>query len=200
MVQRDVAWGHVHLCWSSLRNKYQQMNQLVMIRHKSALYVVSVCGKYVGLCSQDRFAQIASISWGVRVIEASGIMAARATRVTCPILLQQPGPYLSYLHVGPFHLRIMCGGGADVSGTSVLPHHSDVITFGALYPAFKCYSLVCYACHACGRVWCSFFGSPPFSCLRQSLEGHSAWMVGLCGTSRGVRSELEPMEQYMPCD
>ena len=42
----------------------------VMIRHKSALNVVRIWGRYVGLTAGDRFAQVASMSWDVHVIEA----------------------------------------------------------------------------------------------------------------------------------
>ena len=103
----------------------------VMIRHKSALNVVRIWGKYVGLCSQDRFAQVASMSWDVHVIEVYGTMAARATSVTCPDMIKKSGPDMQLwlknrevtgMSVVPSHLRTMSGGGADVSRTSGLPH------------------------------------------------------------------------------
>ena len=50
----------------------------VMIRHKSALNVVRVWGRYVGLGPHDRFAQVASMSWDVHIIEIYGTMSARA--------------------------------------------------------------------------------------------------------------------------
>ena len=137
---------HVSLAMDGQRD----LNQAVIDRHKSALHVVSIWGNYVGLCSQDRFAQVA-MSWGVCVIEASGIRAAGATRVTCPVMLKQSGPDLQLwlknqvimgMSVWPLQLRTMSGDGADVSGSSVLPHLSDVITIGALCPAYKCYILV----------------------------------------------------------
>ena len=102
----------------------------VMIRHKSALNVVRIWGKYVGLCSQDRFAQVASMSWDVHVIEVYGTMAARATSVTCPDMIKKSGPDMQLwlknrevtgMSVVPSHLRTMSGGGADVSRTSGLP-------------------------------------------------------------------------------
>ena len=138
---------HVRLAMDDQR----ELNQAVMIRHKSALHVVSIWGNYVGLCSQDRFVQVASMSWGVRVIEASGIMAAGTTRVTCPVMLKQLGPDLQLwlknqeimgMSVWPLHLRTMSGDGAVVSGSYVRPHLSDVIPIGALCPAYKCYILV----------------------------------------------------------
>ncbi|CAE7826592.1 lgrD [Symbiodinium sp. CCMP2592] len=100
----------------------------VMIRHKSALNVVRIWGRYVGLNEQDRFAQVASMSWDVHVIEVYGTMAARATSVTCPDLVKKSGPdmqvwlkekQISGMSVVPSHLRTMAGGGAkDVSRTA----------------------------------------------------------------------------------
>ena len=46
----------------------------------------------VGLSAEDRFAQVASMSWDVHVIEVYGTMAARATSVTCPDLVKKSGP------------------------------------------------------------------------------------------------------------
>jgi len=100
----------------------------VMIRHKSALNVVRIWGRYVGLNEQDRFAQVASMSWDVHVIEVYGTMAARATSVTCPDLVKKSGPdmqvwlkekQISGMSVVPSHLSTMAGGGAkDVSRTA----------------------------------------------------------------------------------
>lgn len=64
----------------------------MMIRHKSALNVVRLWTKYVGLTAEDRFAQVASMSWDVHVIEVYGTMAARATSVTCEDLVKKSGP------------------------------------------------------------------------------------------------------------
>ena len=46
----------------------------------------------VGLSAEDRFAQVASMSWDVHVIEVYGTMAAGATSVTCPDLVKKSGP------------------------------------------------------------------------------------------------------------
>ena len=46
----------------------------------------------VGLTCEDRFAQVASMSWDVHVIEVYGTLAARATSVTCPDLIKKSGP------------------------------------------------------------------------------------------------------------
>ena len=91
----------------------------VMIRHKSALNVVRIWGRYVGLHDRDRFAQVASMSWDVHVIEVYGTMAARATSVTCPDMVKK-GPdmqawlkerHITGMSVVPSHLRTMAGGG-----------------------------------------------------------------------------------------
>ncbi|CAJ1424033.1 unnamed protein product [Effrenium voratum] len=101
----------------------------VMIRHKSALNVVRIWGNYVGLSSQDRFAQVASMSWDVHIIEVYGTMAAMATSVTCPDLVKKSGPdmvswlkerQISGMSVVPSHLRTMSAAG-EVS-TGALPH------------------------------------------------------------------------------
>ncbi|CAJ1402176.1 unnamed protein product [Effrenium voratum] len=102
----------------------------VMIRHKSALNVVRIWGNYVGLSSQDRFAQVASMSWDVHIIEVYGTMAAMATSVTCPDMdVKKSGPdmvswlkerQISGMSVVPSHLRTMSAAG-EVS-TSALPH------------------------------------------------------------------------------
>ena len=104
----------------------------VMIRHKSALNVVRIWGRYVGLGPHDRFAQVASMSWDVHIIEVYGTMSARATSVTCPDMIKKSGPDMQLwlkdreitgMSVVPSHLRTMSGGGADVSRTpSGLPH------------------------------------------------------------------------------
>lgn len=103
----------------------------VMIRHKSALNVVRIWGKYVGLGSRDRFAQVASMSWDVHIIEVYGTMSAGATSVTCPDIIKKSGPdmqkwlkdrEITGMSVVPSHLRTMAGG-ADVSRTPAgLPH------------------------------------------------------------------------------
>ncbi|CAJ1449156.1 unnamed protein product [Effrenium voratum] len=101
----------------------------VMIRHKSALNVARIWGNYVGLSSQDRFAQVASMSWDVHIIEVYGTMAAMATSVTCPDLVKKSGPdmvswlkerQISGMSVVPSHLRTMSAAG-EVS-TRALPH------------------------------------------------------------------------------
>jgi len=104
----------------------------VMIRHKSALNVVRIWGKYVGLGSHDRFAQVASMSWDVHIIEVYGTMSVGATSVTCPDMIKKSGPDMQVwlkdreitgMSVVPSHLRTMAGGGADVSRSSAgLPH------------------------------------------------------------------------------
>ncbi|CAJ1343944.1 unnamed protein product, partial [Effrenium voratum] len=80
----------------------------VMIRHKSALNVARIWGNYVGLSSQDRFAQVG---------------------VTCPDLVKKSGPdmvswlkerQISGMSVVPSHLRTMSAAG-EVS-TRALPH------------------------------------------------------------------------------
>eukprot|EP00438_Fugacium_kawagutii_P011363 Skav212541 [mRNA] locus=scaffold1851:448618:450769:+ [translate_table: standard] len=72
-----------------------------MIRHKSALNVARLWTKYVGLGPADRFAQVASMSWDVHVIEVYGTMAAMATSVTCPDLVKKTSlPHLRLLDVG----------------------------------------------------------------------------------------------------
>ena len=83
-----------------------------MIRHKSALNVVRIWGRYVGLNEQDRFAQVASMSWDVHVIEVYGTMAARATSVTCPDLVKKSGPDMQVW------LKEK-----QISGMSVVPSH-----------------------------------------------------------------------------
>ena len=103
-----------------------------MIRHKSALNVVRIWGKYVGLGSHDRFAQVASMSWDVHIIEVYGTMSVGATSVTCPDMIKKSGPDMQVwlkdreitgMSVVPSHLRTMAGGGADVSRSSAgLPH------------------------------------------------------------------------------
>eukprot|EP00439_Symbiodinium_sp_Y106_P082882 s1547_g22.t1 len=103
----------------------------VMIRHKSALNVVRIWGRQVGLHDRDRFAQVASMSWDVHVIEVYATMAARATSVTCPDMVKT-GPdmqawlkerHITGMSVVPSHLRTMAGGGADVSRMlNGLPH------------------------------------------------------------------------------
>jgi len=104
----------------------------VMIRHKSALNVVRVWGKYVGLGPHDRFAQVASMSWDVHIIEVYGTMAGRAASITCPDVTKKSGPdmlqwlkqkRITGMSVVPSHLRTISGGGADVSRASGgLPH------------------------------------------------------------------------------
>lgn len=98
-----------------------------MIRHKSALNVVRLWTKYVGLTAEDRFAQVASMSWDVHVIEVYGTMAARATSVTCEDLVKKSGPdmlqwlkerEITGMSVVPSHLRSMAQG--DVSRSSLL--------------------------------------------------------------------------------
>lgn len=98
----------------------------VMIRHKSALNVVRLWTKYVGLTAEDRFAQVASMSWDVHVIEVYGTMAARATSVTCEDLVKKSGPdmlqwlkerEITGMSVVPSHLRSMAQG--DVSRSSL---------------------------------------------------------------------------------
>lgn len=62
--------------------------------------IFSICFPYfpifshgqVGLTAEDRFAQVASMSWDVHVIEVYGTMAARATSVTCEDLVKKSGP------------------------------------------------------------------------------------------------------------
>jgi acyl-coenzyme A synthetase/AMP-(fatty) acid ligase len=66
--------------------------QAVLIRHKSALHVVRIGGRYVGLGPHDRFAQVASMSWDVHIIEVYGAISARATSVTCPDMIKKSGP------------------------------------------------------------------------------------------------------------
>lgn len=96
----------------------------VMIRHKSALNVVRIWGKYVGLGPQDRFAQVASMSWDVHIIEVYGTMAGRAASITCPDVTKKSGPdmlqwmkqkRITGMSVVPSHLRTISGSGADVS-------------------------------------------------------------------------------------
>lgn len=98
----------------------------VMIRHQSALNVVRLWTKYVGLSAEDRFAQVASMSWDVHVIEVYGTMAARATSVTCADLVKKSGPdmlqwlkerEITGMSVVPSHLRSMAQG--DVSRSSL---------------------------------------------------------------------------------
>lgn len=98
----------------------------VMIRHQSALNVVRLWTKYVGLSAEDRFAQVASMSWDVHVIEVYGTMAAGATSVTCADLVKKSGPdmlqwlkerEITGMSVVPSHLRSMAQG--DVSRSSL---------------------------------------------------------------------------------
>ena len=106
--------------------------QAVMIRHKSALNVVRIWGRYVGLGPHDRFAQVASMSWNVHIIEVYGAISARATSVTCPDMIKKSGPgmqlwlknqQITGMSVVPSHLRTMSSAGTDVSATSMgLPH------------------------------------------------------------------------------
>ena len=100
-----------------------------MIRHRSALNVVRIWGRYVGLNERDRFAQVASMSWDVHVIEVYGTMAARATSVTCPDMIKKSGPdmqvwlkerHISGMSVVPSHLRTMAGGGRDKPFSTIL--------------------------------------------------------------------------------
>ena len=171
-----------------------ELYQAVMFLHKSALHVVSIWGLFVGLCSQDRIAQVASASCGVRVIVASGITAASATSVTCPVLFKQSdldvllwlkNQDIMGMSVGLLHLRTMSGGGADASetyGASVHPHLCVVTTIGALCPAYRCYILVpdTLVMKPAGERGVCFRAHHPSLVCEQSLEGHSAWMVGPC--------------------
>jgi len=100
----------------------------VMIRHKSALNVARLWTKYVGLTTSDRFAQVASMSWDVHIIEVYGTLSSQACSVTCPDLVKKSGPdmlqwlkerQITGMSVVPSHLRSMAQG--DVSRKS-LPH------------------------------------------------------------------------------
>ena len=100
----------------------------VMIRHKSALNVARLWTKYVGLNTSDRFAQVASMSWDVHIIEVYGTLSSQACSVTCPDLVKKSGPdmlqwlkerQITGMSVVPSHLRSMAQG--DVSRKS-LPH------------------------------------------------------------------------------
>ena len=99
----------------------------VMICHESALNVARVWGEAVGLCSNDRFAQISSMSWDVHVVEIYGAMAARATSVVCPDIVKQSGPdmllwlrqwQITGMSVTPSHLRSMLPGDASAASGS----------------------------------------------------------------------------------
>ena len=46
----------------------------------------------VGLNTSDRFAQVASMSWDVHIIEVYGTLSSQACSVTCPDLVKKSGP------------------------------------------------------------------------------------------------------------
>ena len=102
----------------------------VMIRHESALNVVRVWSASRDFFTNDRLAQISSMSWDPHVCEIFGAMAAKATSVTCPDIVKQSGPdmllwlrqrQITYMTASPSHLRTMfCGGDSRDSGTSAV--------------------------------------------------------------------------------
>ena len=100
----------------------------VMIRHESALNVVRVWSASRDFFTNDRLAQISSMSWDPHVNEIFGAIAAKATSVICPDIVKQSGPdmllwlrqrQITHMSATPSHLRTMfCGGDSRDSGTS----------------------------------------------------------------------------------
>ena len=109
----------------------------VMIRHVSALNAVQVWQKYIGLSSDDRWAQTAAVSSKVHILEVFGSISATATIVVCPTLVQNSSRDMrQWLHirkitgmsVDPVALREIATCG-DFS-TDALPH-LKIVDMGA---------------------------------------------------------------------
>eukprot|EP00931_Biecheleriopsis_adriatica_P073048 TRINITY_DN4740_c0_g1_i4.p1 TRINITY_DN4740_c0_g1~~TRINITY_DN4740_c0_g1_i4.p1 ORF type:complete len:1850 (+),score=349.48 TRINITY_DN4740_c0_g1_i4:121-5670(+) len=105
----------------------------VMIQHRSALNLARTWIERVGLHSGDRYAQIASMSWDVHVVETYGALCARAALISVPDHIKKSGPdmlaflrrsHVTGMSVVASHLRMISGGGQeDVScSPSGLPH------------------------------------------------------------------------------
>eukprot|EP00435_Cladocopium_sp_Y103_P061857 s1830_g23.t1 len=116
--------------------------KIVTICHKSVLNVSRVWVQHLGLNSHDRFAQLASMSSSMHIMEVFGAMAAKATSVMCPEKIKMSSEGMKMwlrqrritgMRIIPERLRAM-EGGCDVGPKGLPTLRVLVVEGGALEP------------------------------------------------------------------